>query len=141
MKKEQSYGAVIYKYENNRLFLLIEYMTLGHISLPKGHIEKGETPLLCALREIKEETNLDVEIDTSAFSHTITYSPKPDAIKDVTFFLAKPISSHIKVQPEEVKEARWMTPDDALAVLTYETDRETIREAVPVIERIHRAEI
>lgn len=140
MKHEQSYGAVVYTYKDHQLYILIEFMTLGHVSIPKGHIEKGETPLLCTLREIKEETNLDVEVDMKDFSHTVTYSPYPDVIKDVTFFLAKPISFHIKVQPEEVKEAKWLPFDRALASLTYETDKETLRLAYPVIERIHHVE-
>jgi bis(5'-nucleosidyl)-tetraphosphatase len=140
MKYEQSYGAVVYKIEDGQIYLLIEFMTLGHVSLPKGHIEEGETPLLCTIREIKEETNLDVEVDMKSFSKTITYSPKPDVQKDVTFYLAKPISSQIIVQPEEVKEAKWMTPEEAVHAVTFETDRETLKEAIPVIQNILNAQ-
>ena len=128
MRKERSYGAVVYKKENGEYLYLIEYMRLGHISLPKGHIEEGETPLECTLREIREETNLKVEVDMN-FSHTITYSPKPDTIKDVTFFVAEAKSSDLVPQPEEVSSLAWMKKEDALKVLTFQSDKDTLVDA------------
>jgi 8-oxo-dGTP diphosphatase len=62
MKKEYSYGAVVYQIKDGIPLYLIEHMHLGHTSLPKGHIEEGETPLQCTLREIKEETSLDADV-------------------------------------------------------------------------------
>lgn len=128
MKKETSYGAVIYKIENNKLLFLIEHMALGHYSICKGHIEKGESETQCALREIKEETNLDVILDTS-FSYTVSYSPKKNIIKDVTFFLATPATDTIIVQKEEVVSASYLEYDDALSKLTFDTDRRTLELA------------
>ena len=32
-------------------------------AIPGGHIESGESPEIAAIRELKEETNLDAEID------------------------------------------------------------------------------
>lgn len=129
MKQEYSYGAVVYTKKEDGIYILIEYMKQGHISLPKGHIEKGETPVQCALREIKEETNLDVKLDTS-FSHTITYSPSPDIKKDVTFYLATPISSTIIPQESEVKHIEWLKEEKALSVLTHDSDKEVLQAAL-----------
>ena len=133
MKQEYSYGAVVYRVMNQSLEILIEYMSQGHVSLPKGHIEKGETPLECAVREIKEETSLDVEVDTS-FSHTISYYPVYGVKKDVTFFVAKPISTHIKPQLEEVSRIEWQTPVRALELLSHASDKEVLRDALTYIK-------
>ncbi|MFA6586933.1 MAG: NUDIX domain-containing protein [Bacilli bacterium] len=134
MKKEYSYGAVVYKKENGKLLVLIEHMKLGHISIPKGHIEKGETPLTCTLREIREETNLIVEVD-QGFSHTITYCPNPCVSKDVTFYVAKPISGDLKPQPEEVSSLEWVEVQDAIRLVTFETDKTTLSKAKEYLEK------
>lgn len=136
MKKEYSYGAVVYQYQEEKLLFLIEHMALGHISLPKGHIEEGETPVECTLREIKEETNLDVAVDDS-FQYVITYSPFPDVIKDVTFFLATPKTFTLKQQLEEVSSLEWLEYDEAYDLLTYDTDKKTLQAAKKAIEKKH----
>ena len=53
MKQETSSGAVVYKKENNEYFFLLVYSVKNkEWSFPKGHIEKGETELETAKREI-----------------------------------------------------------------------------------------
>ena len=63
--KEKSCGAIVYKIENNELKFLLVHQNNGHYSFPKGHVEENETEIETAIREIKEETNLDVKIDTN----------------------------------------------------------------------------
>ena len=58
MKYEKSCGAVIFDGDK----VLVIQQVKGHWGFPKGHVENGETEIETALREIKEETNLDVEI-------------------------------------------------------------------------------
>lgn len=134
MKKEYSYGAVVYKKDNKKLYILLEYMQLGHISLPKGHIEDGETKEECAIREIKEETSLDVKLNTD-FEHTITYSPCPDVSKDVTFYLATPLSQELKPQPEEVNHVAYVEAEKALSLLTHNSDKEVLKDALQYIQK------
>lgn len=128
MKQEYSYGAVVYRITQNGVEYLIEHMKMGHISMPKGHIEEGETPEQCALREIKEETNLDVSLNTS-FSKTIRYEPMPEVIKDVTYFLATPIKGKLDPQLKEVSFLEWKTYDEAYELLTFSTDKDALKEA------------
>lgn len=125
---EKSCGAVVYKIENNHLFFLIEHMKKGHYSIPKGHVEDGETEIETALREIKEETNLDVIIDDS-FREVVSYSPYDGCIKDVVFFTALSSSSITKNQIEEVSDIKWLLLNDALNILTYDTDKDILFKA------------
>ena len=59
---EKSCGAIVYTVEDGDIkYLLVEEMSGCH-SFPKGHMENDETEEETALREIKEETNLEVEL-------------------------------------------------------------------------------
>lgn len=127
MKKEKSCGAIVCRpCDSWTEVLLIRHKNGGHWAFPKGHAEKGETEEETALREIKEETGLKVKLDTS-FRHTVTYSPKPGVLKDVIYFAAEPSGGRQKAQEEEVTGIAWLPPQEALAHVTYENDKETLR--------------
>ena len=135
--KEKSCGAVIYKLDKNtnELVFLILHMNLGHYSLCKGHVEKEDKDEEdTARREIKEETSLDVKIDTN-FREVITYSPKEGVIKDVIFFIAKDISN---IDPKdnhdnEVNKLYYLPFNEAYNLLTYPSDKEVLKKAYQYI--------
>lgn len=130
MIKEKSCGAVVYKVINNEIYYLLEHMSMGHISLPKGHVEENETEDQTALREIKEETNLDVRIDTN-FKETITYSPREGTLKDVIFFVAEVIDDNtpLDLHDNEVKKSVFLNFNEACQLLTYSSDKEVLKKA------------
>ena len=126
--KEKSCGAIIYKYENGGLRFLISKHKQGHFSFTKGHVENNETEVETALREIKEETNLDVKLDTG-FREINTYSPRLGSIKDVIYFIATPTSFDLKVQEHEIIEALWLSYEESLKTITNDSDKEILKKA------------
>ena len=89
MKREKSCGALVYRYEGDRLMLLLlRHRHGGHWSFPKGHVEGEETEIETALREIREETGLSVSL-REGFRHTVEYYPKPGVRKHVVYFLGE----------------------------------------------------
>lgn len=136
-KNEKSCGAVIYRKVNNAYEFLLLKMGLGHTSLCKGHVEEGETEEETALREIKEETSLNVKLDTS-FKEKCVYSPKEGVLKDVYFFLATPIdssSSTSDLHDDEVTSSYWKNYEEAQKELTYFQDREVLRKAYNYLKK------
>ena len=129
MIKEKSCGAVVYKKEEEKIYFLIEEMKAGHYSIPKGHVENNETEIETALREIKEETNLEVNLDSS-FREVVSYSPYEGCIKDVVFFVAKAKTFDMKEQLIEVTSLKWLEPVDAINILTFDSDKEVLRKAL-----------
>lgn len=127
--KEKSCGAVIIK--DNKVLLLKH--NEGHWSYPKGHIENNETEEETALREIKEETNLEVEL-IKGFRTVITYSPKENIIKDVVFFLAKPKTTNIKVQKKEIETYKWISLDKAKNLITYNDDKQVLDKVISYLK-------
>ena len=131
--KEKSCGAIVYKKTKNGYVYLIEHMSLGHVSLPKGHVNYHEKEEETAKREINEETGLNVRIDTS-FKEIISYSPyvdQPEIIKDVIFFLGERIEdkSPIDLHDNEVNQSEFLSFEKAYDLLTYETDKNVLKKA------------
>ncbi len=100
---------------------------------PKGHVEAGETEVETAMREIKEETNIDVIIDPT-FRETVTYSPKKDTMKVVVYFLAKAKNVDYYPQEDEIAEIRWVDISYASNILSYENDKTIVTKAKTAIK-------
>ena len=134
-KREKSCGGIVYKVVENELFFLLLKHNKGHWSFPKGHMEEGETERETALREIKEETGLDVKLDDDYF-YKITYSPKKNVLKDVVYFIATPLTNEITMQYSEIEEIIWANEEDALNTITYDDDKQVFIQTVKEIKRI-----
>ena len=134
MLYEKSCGAVVYRKSHGNIeILLIKHLNSGHWSFPKGHVEKHETEEQTALREIKEETGIDVIIDTS-FREIVSYTPKKDIKKDVIYFIGKAISFDYVPQQDEISEIRWVDIGYASTILTYENDKMIVGKARNIIK-------
>ncbi|XMB71490.1 NUDIX domain-containing protein [Mycoplasmatota bacterium WC30] len=118
MIKEKSCGCIVFNEENQ---VLLVKMKLGHWSFPKGHVEAEETEEETALREVKEETNIDCVIMNS-FREISTYSPYPGVIKDVVFFIAKSIKNDITIQETEIAESGFYNVQEAKKLITFDND-------------------
>ena len=93
----------------------------------KDHIEKDESEHQTATREILEETGLTVKF-VEGFREIIEYSPYENCLKTVVFFLAYRDSMNV-VSQEEIKEIYWLSFDEAMTALTFDSDRATLKKA------------
>ena len=124
MKKEKSCGCIIIKDDE---VLLIKH-NKGHWDFPKGHMEEGETEKQTAIREVKEETNMDVEI-ISEQKYKANYIIEDKQVeKEVVFYLAKPLSLEIKAQEAEVSIVEWVKIEEAVEKITYPTSKNIIKQ-------------
>ena len=129
MLSEKSCGALVYrKYHGNTEILLIRHINSDHWSFPKGHMENGETEIETAMREIKEETGIDVIIDQS-FREIVTYFPRRDTHKEVVYFIAKAKNTDFTPQEDEIADIKWVEIGRAGAVLFYENDKAIVNKA------------
>jgi len=119
MKYEKSCGAVIIKEYN---ILLIEQKS-GFYGFPKGHMEEFESEKETAIREVKEETNLDIEI-LSDLRFPLSYLQKSDMKKEVVYFLAQPINEEVKIQESELSGYEWVNIDEVENKLTFDNMKE-----------------
>ncbi len=118
--------------------LLIATHEGGRWSLPKGHVEEGESEAEAAVREVREETGIDAEV--IAPIDTVDYwyrwkGPEGSVLihKRVTYFLMRYVSGDVRNHGWEVDEARWFPLEEALQTVTYRDERELIRKAAAMI--------
>lgn len=130
MNFERSCGAVVYRRSHgNTEILLIKHLRSGCWSFPKGHIEEGETETQTAVREIKEETNIDISIDDPSFRETVVFSPRRDTRKEVVYFIGRALSMDAVPQEDEISDIRWVEIGSAASKLTYDNDRLIVNKA------------
>ena len=127
MKQEKSCGAIILRKDTEELQVLLLKHNAGHWAFAKGHVEANETEEQTALREITEETSLDVKLDTK-FRTTVTYSPMEDVEKEVVYFLAYKTEGNETPQLEEISQMKWLNLDEAKNTVTYERDKEILQK-------------
>ena len=133
MKKEKSCGAVIFWTHNDeRQFLLVQHRS-GHWGFPKGHVERNEKELETALREVHEETGVEIDILPN-FRRIIEYRPCVNHIKEVIYFVASYVSGEATPQESELRTLGWFEYNAALEQLTFSNDRAVLIEANKFIQ-------
>jgi len=110
MPELKSCGFLIVRGEPRTEFLLMRH--LDRWDLPKGHVDRGESEMQCALRELEEETGItqgDIEIDPQ-FRFTLRY-PVNDrragrAEKTLVVFLARLVRD-VAIKATEHQGYEW----------------------------------
>ena len=96
-------------------------------TLPKGKLDAGETFEEAALREVWEETGLRCALGPELPSVHYEVRGRP---KVVRYWLMS-VDEDPDFQPnDEVDELRWLSPDDAAGLLTYDRDKGVVSAAL-----------
>ena len=135
MADEKACGVIIFKNENDtRKYVVIcgvgNYQ--GYYGFPKGHMEAGETERETAIREVKEETGLDVVLFDdfrTVDEHPLAREGRPNDRKTNVYFLAEYHGQEFVMQKTEVSEIVLMGYDEAMKCLQYEESRRELTEA------------
>lgn len=136
MQYEKSCGAVVFINNGGEPeFLVIQQNINIYWGYPKGHMIEGETEEETALREVKEETGLEVDI-LSGFKHRIEYKPRPDIAKEVIFFLGKAKGKNVIIDKSEIQSYQWVTFETGLRKVTHEVSKELLKEAYEYIKKL-----
>ena len=95
-------------------------------SLPKGKAEPGERDEDTAVREVEEETGYRCTLGTEL--PTVRYQDRRGRPKQVRFWLmSAPREEQAFVANDEVDERRWISPTAAATLLSYDADRQLVR--------------
>ena len=130
-------GCVVYRYDaTDALLVLLIQDKYGCWTLPKGHLEAGESEQDAAVREVLEETGLSGALGAlvARIEYTVRLKGGLERIKQVTFFLLAADSSEAHPQAEEgISAAEWFAPEQALARIGYPQVRDLLAEAITML--------
>ena len=116
-------GIVIRVREGERQVLLVRGTRAPHDwVLPKGRIERGETPEETARREVQEEAGVDAEV--------VRYAGRLDFERDSREIRAAYFEMRFvqEIEAAEDREIRWATPAEAIALVRFEDTGRLIRQ-------------
>lgn len=103
-------------------------------SLPKGHVEKGETTEQAAVREVAEETGIDGRITARLGSVDYTFTVEGRRIhKRVHHYLMEAIGGELSDEDVEVTEVAWVPLDELDERLAYAGERRLVRKAADLL--------
>ena len=129
MAFETSCGALVVKETGSlKQILIIKNKGGNYWGFPKGHTEAGETQEDTVLREIAEETGLSVRLK-KGFQAETSYKKENGNIKNVTYFIADPVSFNVKIQESEIADFKWLSYSECMEKLTYKRDKKILMQA------------
>ena len=106
--------------------LLVHRPRYDDWSLPKGKLDPGESYEEAALREVEEETGMRCTLGRELPSTQYRVGDRP---KVVRYWLMTPEAETDFVPNDETDELCWVTPQEALELLTYDRDRDVLSAA------------
>ena len=131
-------GGVVYCDEK---VLLLDRPTRKEVRLPKGHIEEEESPREAALREVCEETGycslmILADLGQQHVEFIDPYSQR-HVHRDEQYYLMVLGENCRGARSEQELQffPRWATLEEALAQLTFASEREAVHRAVRWLEQ------
>lgn len=140
-EKAESFGGVVYRRGADDLeVIVVGRRDPGIYGLPKGTPNPGETVEDTALREVREETGIEVEIEAKI--HAIEYWFVRPAIgtrfhKFVHFYLMRPVGGHTSLHDHEHDFVEWLPLAEAKHLLTYPNEVRVLDKAEELLSKAH----
>ena len=102
--------------------------------LPKGIVDPGETPVITAVREVREEAGVETEllelIETVEYWYQrVQYGQRIRFHKFVHFYLLEYKAGDVADHDHEIAEARWVSFEEAIELLAFKSERGVVEKA------------
>lgn len=140
LERRTSSGGVIYRKSDDVVEVALILVKGGRIwALPKGIIDKGETPEMTAVREVREESGLNGRIIEKLGEVSYWYSIQEENLKcrkTVHFFLMEYVSGNTSQHDSEVETAEWVPIDIARQRISYNGDKVILNKAKKKLEEM-----
>ena len=110
MEKVKSCGFLIYRTKPQRTILLMKHPKRW--DLPKGHVDEGETNLECALRELQEETGIELQhlrmVEGFKYKDRYVVETKKSKKKKTLIIYLAELIEEVEIVPTEHEGYEWV---------------------------------
>ena len=131
-----SSGGVVYRVQDGQVELALCGRHTGLWALPKGTPDPGESLEQTALREVREETGLEVEIEASLGHIEYWFTlPSERVHKRVYFYLMAQRGGSVDDHDHEFDVVEWFPASEATTTLTYPSEAEVVERAMEALAR------
>jgi 8-oxo-dGTP pyrophosphatase MutT (NUDIX family) len=137
-RTEISAGGVVYRSGDDgvEICLAARRTRRGDLAwgLPKGLVERNESPEDAALREVAEETGLEAEIEHDL--GTVRYFYVWEGVrvrKQVRFFLMRATGGDVSNHDDEMEDVRWFPARRAVKRASFRGERELVERAAEML--------
>ena len=128
-------GVVLRERDGKREVVLTGRHSDGTWVFPKGTPDKGEEIEETAVREVQEETGLNVRIVRPIGTTDYWFAAPGERVhKFVHFFLMEPTGGDVSEHDHEYDEVRWVAEDEARRLLSFDTNRDILERALAAAE-------
>jgi bis(5'-nucleosidyl)-tetraphosphatase len=139
-KTETSSGIIPLKLNgNNWEIFLVQHFDGNHWGFPKGKVEADESLKDTALRELKEETNLDPVkfISDKPFIERYHFYRNHLEIEKKVYYYLVQVKGEIKLQEHEVLNGAWFSFKDAYSHITFDESKFIFTKVQDLMREIH----
>lgn len=133
----ESFGVVPFRQDAGVWqVLLILHKQGNHWGFPKGKANPGETPLQSASRELKEEVGLEISelLSPVPVMEQYQFRHKREKIFKIVQYFPSFVRGEIRLQEEEIRDAKWLSFNEALDRLSFKEARHVLRECVRIAD-------
>ena len=145
VSRELSAGGIVYRRARGRWVVCLgarRKSPEGPLlwSIPKGHVEEGESMAEAAQREVREETGLVGEVEDTLGDVSYWYARRDKegrplrVWKRVRFFLLRYRDGRFADRDDELDAVRWFVLEDAEAAIAYASEQALVHRARELIE-------
>lgn len=139
MQKDESFGVIPLSKAHGRWEVFLIQHTRGRYwGFPKGHAEPDEAPAEAALRELKEETNLDFirYLQNEPLTEQYYFMKEGQRVfKKVSYFVAE-VGGKVKLQKEEIQDGIWVPFPEALDKVTHQEGKTILSQVEKILPKI-----
>ncbi|MFC2049211.1 bis(5'-nucleosyl)-tetraphosphatase [Chlamydiota bacterium] len=138
MNSDHSYGIVPLRRVGEEWEVLLVKHSSGHWSFPKGHADPGEEPHSAAIRELQEETGMEVVrfLETFPMEEKYKFRWQGQLIDKTVLYFPAEVHGEVVIQAEEISDFKWVSLYGAEKLATFPATKQMCVAVHNILDKV-----